>query len=148
MKIRSVAVLGAGAVGAYFVYGLTGKEDIDFCVVASGARKERLERDGITIDDKKEVRTFRPAENSISALSMTATFSICSISSIPFSLNQRIELILCKKSSALSVSLNSRKAVSSPAIVPASFSTFILSNAEQAAPANPGSVLITIMFCA
>ena len=25
MKIRSVAVLGAGAVGAYFVYGLTGK---------------------------------------------------------------------------------------------------------------------------
>ena len=61
MKIRSVAVLGAGAVGAYFVYGLTGKEDIDFCVVASGARKERLERDGITIDDKKEVRTFRPA---------------------------------------------------------------------------------------
>ena len=60
MKIRSVAVLGAGAVGSYFVYGLADKKDIDLCVVADGARKERLEREGITIDDKKEVRTFRP----------------------------------------------------------------------------------------
>ena len=61
MKIQSVAVLGAGAVGSYFVYGLTDKKDIDFCVVASGARRERLIRDGIAIDDKKETRIFRPA---------------------------------------------------------------------------------------
>ena len=60
MKIKSAAVLGAGAVGAYFVYGLTDHEDLDFCVIADGARKERLERDGITIDDRKQVRTFRP----------------------------------------------------------------------------------------
>ena len=61
MTIRSVAVLGAGAVGAYFVYGLSGKKGIDFCVVAKGDRKARLERDGITIDDKLKTRTFRPA---------------------------------------------------------------------------------------
>ena len=60
MKIRSTAVLGAGAVGAYFVYGLMGKKDLDFCVVADGDRKLRLERDGITVDDGKEVRTLRP----------------------------------------------------------------------------------------
>ena len=61
MKIKSAAVLGAGAVGAYFVYGLTDHKNLDFCVIADGARKERLERDGITIDDRKQVRTFRPA---------------------------------------------------------------------------------------
>ena len=60
MKIRSAAVLGAGAVGAYFVYGLMGKKDLDFCVVADGDRKLRLERDGITVDDGKEVRALRP----------------------------------------------------------------------------------------
>ena len=60
MKIKSAAVLGAGAVGAYFVYGLTDHKNLDFCVIADGARKERLERDGITIDDRKQVRTFRP----------------------------------------------------------------------------------------
>ena len=60
MKIRSAAVLGAGAVGAYFVYGLMGKKDFDFCVVADGDRKLRLERDGITVDDGKEVRALRP----------------------------------------------------------------------------------------
>ena len=42
MKIRSVAVLGAGAVGAYILYGLSQTKDVDFCVVADGARKERL----------------------------------------------------------------------------------------------------------
>ena len=61
MKIRSVAVLGAGAVGAYILYGLSQTKDVEFCVVADGARKERLERDGILIDDKKAVRIFRPA---------------------------------------------------------------------------------------
>lgn len=61
LKIRSVAVLGAGAVGAYILYGLSQTKDVDFCVVADGARKERLERDGILIDDKKAVRIFRPA---------------------------------------------------------------------------------------
>ena len=55
MKIRSAAVLGAGAVGAYFVYGLMGKKDLDFCVVADGDRKLRLERDGITVDKSRRI---------------------------------------------------------------------------------------------
>ena len=46
--------------GAYLVYSLIGKEDLDLCVVADGERKERLERDGIVIDDGKGVRTLRP----------------------------------------------------------------------------------------
>lgn len=60
MKIRSVAVLGSGAVGTFILYGLFQTKDVDFCVVADGARKERLEREGILIDDKKSVRVFRP----------------------------------------------------------------------------------------
>lgn len=61
MKIRSVAILGVGAVGSYFAYGLTDKKDIDFCVIADGARKARLERDGIAVDNRREVRILRPA---------------------------------------------------------------------------------------
>ena len=60
MKIRSAAVLGAGAVGAYLLYALIGKEDLDLCVVADGERKERLEKDGIVIDDGKGVRALKP----------------------------------------------------------------------------------------
>ncbi len=60
MKIRSVAVLGAGAVGSFLIYSLMQREDVDLCVVARGDRKERLEREGITIDDGKSVRTYYP----------------------------------------------------------------------------------------
>lgn len=45
MKIEKVALLGAGAVGAYFVWGLSEKMGDDFCVVAKGERKKRLERE-------------------------------------------------------------------------------------------------------
>ncbi len=50
MKIQKVALMGAGAVGSYFVQGMTGKEGIDFCLVASGDRAERLSRDGLKIN--------------------------------------------------------------------------------------------------
>ncbi|MCQ2539608.1 MAG: ketopantoate reductase family protein [Acetatifactor sp.] len=50
--IRSVAVLGAGAVGAYLIWGLAERKDIDFCVVAEGERKERFEREGFCINQK------------------------------------------------------------------------------------------------
>lgn len=52
MKIEKVALLGAGAVGAYFVWGLSEKMGDDFCVVAKGERKKRLEREGLTINGK------------------------------------------------------------------------------------------------
>lgn len=40
MKIEKVALLGAGAVGAYFIWGLAEKMGENFCVVAKGERKE------------------------------------------------------------------------------------------------------------
>lgn len=52
MKINKVALLGAGAVGAYFIWGLSEKMGDDFCVVAKGERKERLEKNGIIINGK------------------------------------------------------------------------------------------------
>lgn len=51
MNIRSVALLGAGAVGAYFIYGFTHAKNVEFCVIADGDRKDRLEKQGITIND-------------------------------------------------------------------------------------------------
>ena len=42
MKIQKVALIGAGAVGSYFVSGLAGKPEIDFTLIAEGERKKRL----------------------------------------------------------------------------------------------------------
>ena len=42
MKIQKVAVLGAGAVGSYVIWGLSKRTDIQLGVVAEGARAERL----------------------------------------------------------------------------------------------------------
>lgn len=50
MQIKTVALLGAGAVGAYFIWGLSEMMGDDFCVVANGERKERLEREGLVIN--------------------------------------------------------------------------------------------------
>lgn len=52
MNIQKVALLGAGAVGAYFIWGLSEKLGDNFIVVATGERKERLKKDGIIINDK------------------------------------------------------------------------------------------------
>lgn len=51
MKIKSVAILGAGAVGSYVIWGLSDRTDIKLGVVAEGERKERLEREGCIIND-------------------------------------------------------------------------------------------------
>ena len=56
MKINTVAILGAGAIGSYFIYGFSAAPEIDFCVVAKGERKERLEREGLFING----RNYKP----------------------------------------------------------------------------------------
>ena len=56
MMINKVAILGAGAIGAYFIYGFSAAADTDFCLVAKGERKERLEKDGLCINGK----TYKP----------------------------------------------------------------------------------------
>ena len=45
MDIKKVAVLGAGAVGSYVIWGLSARRDIELGVVADGPRGERLRKD-------------------------------------------------------------------------------------------------------
>ena len=58
MQIKSVAVLGAGAVGSYVIWGLSSRKDIRLAVIAEGPRAERLKQQGITINGT----TYRPEE--------------------------------------------------------------------------------------
>ncbi|MCR5558479.1 MAG: ketopantoate reductase family protein [Butyrivibrio sp.] len=53
MDFQKIAIIGAGAVGSYIIWGLSQKEDIELSVVASGDRKKRLETEGIFINDKQ-----------------------------------------------------------------------------------------------
>ena len=53
MKIQSVAILGAGAVGCYVLWGLADKaaaNRLQLGVVAEGSRAERLRQNGCTIN--------------------------------------------------------------------------------------------------
>lgn len=53
MKIQSVAILGAGAVGCYVLWGLANKaaaNTLQLGVVAEGSRAERLRQNGCTIN--------------------------------------------------------------------------------------------------
>ena len=52
MKIQSVAVLGAGAVGSYVIWGLSNKKDIRLGVIAEGERADRLRKGGCWINDE------------------------------------------------------------------------------------------------
>ena len=66
MKIKTVAVLGAGAVGSYVIWGLSNKQDIKLGVVADGDRNKRLKEQGCTINGVKytpEVWTPEEAHN-------------------------------------------------------------------------------------
>lgn len=52
MEIRSAAILGAGAIGGYFIAGLADKMGDDLWVIAEGDRAERLSREGITVNGR------------------------------------------------------------------------------------------------
>ena len=52
MEIKSVALLGAGAVGSYIIWGLSKLENIKFGIVAEGKRAQRLKRDGCLINNE------------------------------------------------------------------------------------------------
>lgn len=63
MKITKVALLGAGAVGAYFIWGLNNLLGENFAVIASGERKERLIKEGLIINEKHyELNVKTPEE--------------------------------------------------------------------------------------
>lgn len=65
MKIQSVAILGAGAVGAYFIWGLSEKLGDNLWVIADGERGQRLRSSGIKINGETYplcIRTPREAK--------------------------------------------------------------------------------------
>lgn len=61
MKIKTVALIGAGAVGSYFISGLMDKPDVDFMLIADEDRKTRLEK-GILINGRKYTPPVRTPE--------------------------------------------------------------------------------------
>lgn len=74
MKIRKVALIGAGAVGSYVIWGLDGVKDVTLSVIAQGARRERLAREGVAINEKRyPVRALEPAEAGPQDLVFVAT---------------------------------------------------------------------------
>lgn len=63
MKIERVALLGAGAVGSYFIYGLSRKLGEKFYVAVNGERKERMEKEGLVINGERySVQAKEPKE--------------------------------------------------------------------------------------
>lgn len=61
-KIQTVAILGAGAVGCYFIAGLSGKLGENLWIVAEGSRKEHLEKDGLTINGRQMMLNVKTPE--------------------------------------------------------------------------------------
>lgn len=55
MQIKKVAILGAGAVGSYVIWGLSQRNDISLGIVAENERAERLKK-GCFINDE----TYNP----------------------------------------------------------------------------------------
>lgn len=53
MNIKRVAVLGAGAVGSYVIWGLSNKKNLNLGVIAEGNRAERLKRNGCIINEQE-----------------------------------------------------------------------------------------------
>ena len=60
--IHTVAILGAGAIGGYFIWGLSDKLKENLWVIASGERKKRLETEGIRINGQKYALNVRTPE--------------------------------------------------------------------------------------
>ena len=54
--IHSVAILGAGAVGSYLIWGISSLSDVELGVIAEGKRAERIKNDGCFINNK----TYHP----------------------------------------------------------------------------------------
>ena len=62
MNIQKVALIGAGAIGAYLIWSFDGVDDVTFTVIAEGKRRERLERDGIVINGERYSLRVREPE--------------------------------------------------------------------------------------
>lgn len=62
MELRKIALIGAGAIGAYLIWSFEDAADVTFTVIAEGERAERLERDGVRINgERHSLRVREPA---------------------------------------------------------------------------------------
>lgn len=69
-----IALIGAGAVGGYFIWGFEGCEDVEFTLIADGERKTKYEQQGIRINEKVYYPTVKTAsEAGIQELVLVAT---------------------------------------------------------------------------
>lgn len=83
-KINTVAVLGAGAVGSYFLWGLADKLGENFWTVASGSRAERLRTEGIYVNGQRlDLNVRTPEEAAGVDLLIVATKSTALESCLP-----------------------------------------------------------------
>lgn len=53
MEFRTVALIGAGAVGAFFIRGLRDTLGDNFCIIAEGERAQRLREKGLVINGEE-----------------------------------------------------------------------------------------------
>lgn len=60
--IKTVAILGAGAIGGYFIWGLSEKLGDNLWIVAEGDRKERLEKEGLVVNNQTYKLNVKTAE--------------------------------------------------------------------------------------
>ena len=63
-RIRTIGLVGAGAVGSYIIWCFQGAPDTDFYLIAEGERAARLKSEGLLINGKR----FRPAVRSAEEL--------------------------------------------------------------------------------
>ena len=62
MKIKKVAVLGAGAVGSYLLWGISSLDDVKLGVVAEGERAERLKKGCVINHETYYPQVWTPQE--------------------------------------------------------------------------------------
>ncbi len=62
MEIRKIALLGAGAVGSYIIWGLAGREDVRLGVIAEGERAERIKKGRMINGEMYHPEVWTPQE--------------------------------------------------------------------------------------
>lgn len=67
MEFRTAALIGAGAVGAFFIRGLSRTLGDSFCVIAKGERTVRLRNDGLVINGEQIFPNVCSAEEAAGA---------------------------------------------------------------------------------
>lgn len=67
MEIKTVALIGAGAVGSYFVAGLKERLGENLWVIAEGERKERLEKEGLWINGQQIIPCVKTPQEAAGA---------------------------------------------------------------------------------